>query len=211
MPTVIRTLEDLHAYFQLKDAADDEPGDEIRLRKPGLSAAEIARLRELLPELPDDYLEILSRYDVEGLNIQFHSLSPFHNAFKRGVLVERLVEANQEPSWCSDILKQHRLLEVGSVDGDPLCIASRDAALPGEVFLLDHEWVRLVRFASRFEDLLIGLGRLDEQQQVTGPHGPAGVQLFLASIRDDLDLDDEQMKEWTSLAEMTLELHDIDE
>jgi hypothetical protein len=200
---MIKTLEDVRIYWE-KDA-DGNP-DENRIPAPGLSSDDVTLTRAALPGLPDNYLDVISRLDFEAAGIQFTSLSPSSYGSRRGEMVKALVYLNSNEIWAFDLLSKHKLYWIGSSgSGDPICVAAQDTPVPGEVIWLNHETQEFYRIANNFEQFVVGLTRLDDQDRVSGPRGEEGVEFFVTSIRDDFALDDEQMDFWITFAEMTLD------
>jgi hypothetical protein len=200
---MIKTLEDVRIYSEDRSARSPLIADEIRIPSPGLSSDELARVREALPGLPNSFLEVVAQLDLEAAQIEFF-LSPCSYGKRRGEMVRCLLERNSDENYFFDLLTDNQLYEVGSWEGDPICVATRNATRPGEVTRIDHETQTMNRIANDFEQLVIGLGRLNEQDRESGPRGQVGVELFLMSVSEDFGLDDEQMQEWTWLAEMSL-------
>jgi hypothetical protein len=200
---MIKTLQDLHLYSRAQSADEPLIGDEILIPSPGLSADELTRVRAALPNLPEDYLHVITELDLESAQIDF-SLSPCSHGKRRGEMVRCLLERNSEENYFFPLLTENKLYEVGDYEGDPLCVSGRDATNPGEVVRLDHEVQTLHRVANSFEQFVLGLGRLWEQCIETSRRGEEVVNSFLTSIKQDFGLDDEQIEEWTWIVEMSL-------
>jgi hypothetical protein len=203
---MIKTLEDVQIYWE-QDAIGSEPhplADAVRIPAPGLPADEITRLRSALPGLPDDYLDVIAKLDLETAEIQFCPMTTCSYGKRRGEMVQCLLKRNSDENWALELLTEHLWYEVASWNGDPICVASRDSAHPGEVFRIDHETQSIYRIANSFDQVVIGFTRLDDQDRTSGPRGEEGAELFLTSVKEDFDLDDEQMEEWTSIAEILL-------
>jgi hypothetical protein len=154
---VIGSIQELVDFFEAQAVADPELSDELRIEQPGIGQADQARLRAALPLLPDSYLEVAIRISLSGRSIGYIRLTPPGG----GGIVSVLIEANQSSANpFLDRLKEEQVIEVGSVEGDPLVVAPG----VGEVYLLIHDdpGMPLRPIASSFENLVLLAGNLEQ-------------------------------------------------
>jgi hypothetical protein len=208
---VIHTIDELVVLTQRQADVTEAEGypevaNEIRLRTPGCSDEEIARLRAALPGLSESYLAIAARVALPIVAIGFLQLAP--GGLHDGSLFDRLTDVNSTawPLWA--FVDEHNLYHVADTDGSLFCVVREDAKHPGEVYRVDYEWggidnPQLHRVAWSFEQLLLGFGRISEQAQA-GRFGPHAVTEVLDSMREDFGLDEEQLQDWSWTVEEAL-------
>ncbi len=197
---MIETLEDLVVHLERVVEAEPDLAEEIVLRSPGCTEDEIARLREVLPGLPESYLSILRRFILGGVTIGYFVLSPPMSGSVS--IVDALVLANGERNAFSTETAQRQLFIVAANESDWLCVAGESAQRPGEVWRIDlgsGSEPLLSRVADSFGQLLIGAGRLDEMA-AAGAEGWLPVEDFVDAMRL-LDLDEEQLLNWRFFAQ----------
>jgi hypothetical protein len=208
---MIRSLDDLIAFSEREATTEPLFAEDIRLREPGLPDDEVARLRTLLPRLPDDYLTIVARLDLTTASIGYFNLQP--SALVGSGFVDHLVSANSPSSAFWPVLARHRLVHIADTDLDPLCVAAIDAVRPGEVVRIDHEGLDEDRgispVAPSFEAFLLAAGRLDELR-AQGDLGPAAQERFIATLAD-LRIGGDALRNWRWFAEVALGASDVDD
>jgi hypothetical protein len=198
---VIETIDDLVALTEAHAAMRPLNANEIRLRTPGCTENEIARLQKALPGLPESYLNVAKRVTLSFVSISGLVVSPG----KRGGedLFTRLTRANSpsSPQW--GFVDAHGLYEVAQYPGSLVCVARLGTARAGEVLRIDYGWdgvdnLQLLRNAWSFDQLLLGFGRIREQL-LAKRFGPDVVVEVLTSLKSDFAFDEEQMKDWLGL------------
>lgn len=200
---MIETLDDLVEHTQRLAGRLPSLAEEVLLRSPGSSSAEVRRLLSALPGLPANYVDCLRRLALEGVSLGYFELAP--PKARQSGLVDALIVANGELNPFLEELTKRALVSVASYEGDPLCVAVEGSERPGEVWRLDLGYgpePLFSRVADSFEDMLIAAGRLDEMR-ATGAEGWLPVEDFIESL-DPFDLDEEQLRNWRFFAEMAL-------
>jgi hypothetical protein len=208
---VIQSIADLMAMSEIDAVAAEKRGfpgiaEQTRLRSPGCSAEEIARLRGVYPMLPEQYLSVAAQVYLPNVSIGYLSLAP--GGLRDGNLFNRLTKFNSpaSPQW--DYVDDHNLYEVAHYPGSLVCVAREGTVRPGEVVRVDYEWggvddLVLHRTTWSFEQLLLGFGRIREQR-LAKRRGLEVIDEVLTSLRTDFDFDDEQMEDWTWFASEAL-------
>ena len=202
---MINSLKDVERYSRELAKAVPLIADHTELRSPGLNDLEMARLHKAVPGLTEDYLQIARSWRLDPVSIGYFSLRP--PSFGSGrTLVESLIGANGELNPNSDRLKEFRLLEVASYEGDPLTIGARQTPRAGQVFrfaLSEDSNPRPRLVASRFEDLLKAATELDASR-AAGRVGSDAIQEFLKIINTYVP--NTALEEWKQFAEIALQL-----
>jgi hypothetical protein len=208
---VIQTIADLIEMTEREADSTEKQGfptiaEQTRLRSPGCSIEEIARLREALPGLTESYLNVAAQVYLPNVSIGYLSLAP--GGLRDGNLFNRLTKFNSpaSPQW--DYVDDHNLYEVAHYPGSLVCVAREGTVRPGEVVRVDYEWggvddLVLHRTTWSFEQLLLGFGRIREQR-LAKRRGPEVIDEVLRSLRKDFGFDDEQMEDWTWFASEAL-------
>jgi hypothetical protein len=196
LDTVISSLEDLVRFTRKRASEEPQFADELELRVPGLSPAELDRLATALPGIPASYLECLAHLELRGVTLGVFNLQPA----AAQETVEWLIDVNRPGDYLYvTYLAPNRLYHVASWGTDPICVA-RD--LPdqagGEVVGVDLEGgsePRLYRAAPSFASAMVAAGRMLELAADPALAGQAGLEQFIASLVD-LGFDDEQQESW---------------
>jgi hypothetical protein len=208
---VIRTIDELIALTEREAASLDAEGfssiaQETRLRTPGCTPDELARIRVALPGLPESYLAITARVSLPNITLGDLQLAP--GPFNEMSLFDRLTEENgpNSPQW--GFVNHHGLYHVASYPGSLVCVNRDGTEHPGEVFEVDYGWggindLQLRRVAWSFEQMMIGFGRIREQR-LAEREGSEVVEAVLSSLQADFGLDDEQMEVWYGWVEEVL-------
>jgi hypothetical protein len=201
---VIWTIEQLIALTEREVALDPSFGDEILLRTPGCTPDELDKLGEALPGLPESYLSVAARVALPNVSIGYLNLAPGRR--QDGSLLKRLTHANSSawPLW--EFVDQQNLYHVADYEGDMICVVREGSPNVGEVLRVDLSCPptpNLHRTAQSFEQLLLGFGNLHEQH-IAERFGPEVIDEVLTSMQAELGLDEEQMEDWTWVAEVAL-------
>jgi hypothetical protein len=201
---VIRTIEEVVALSAREAEAEPLLAEEMLLRTPGTSNAELAQIRTALPGLPESYLTVAAQVLLPNAAIGYVQLAPGEP--DGGGLVERLVHANSPASPLWAFLDQRQLYHIADYEGDMICVVRDGQPKAGEIARIDLSCPptpELHRTAWTFEQFLIGFGRLREQF-VEERFGPDAIDAVLASLVDDFHFDEEQFEDWTWFAEVAL-------
>jgi len=208
---MIQTLEELIAQSEREAARFEAEGfptiaNETRIRTPGCSPEEIARIRETLPGMPGSYLGIAAKVSLPNISIGDFGFAP--GGLYDGDLFNRLTDENSDASPQWDFVNKHGLYHVADYPGSLICVSREGTAHPGEVVQVDYEWggvddLQLRRVAWSFEQMMLGFGRIHEQC-LAEREGPEVVEEVLSSLQANFDLDEEQMQVWTWFVEEKL-------
>jgi hypothetical protein len=199
---MIDDLDTLMVFSRELARANPRLRNEI-LREPGLDESDVARLKDHINGIPDEYLSCLRRFDLSNVRIGFFELFP--SLKNQTDIVESLIDANSRTSVIRDPWLQHSIIAVGRHEVDPICIRSKFSPKSGEVvrIQLGHESEPIVRsLAVRFSVFLVLAGRLEEQV-CFGKQGSTGVGMFLEGL-GRFQLNDEQKEQWQYFAEAAL-------
>jgi hypothetical protein len=200
---MIGSLEEAQRYTQMLAMRVPELATEIELRSPGLSDLAILRLRQLLARLPVSYLDIVRRYDLNGIAIGYFRLHP--RRFERSAtFADALAVANSGANPLRRTLELTSTIEVAAYEADPLCVSSSGTSHEGTVWRISFEEPdRLRPIAANFGQLIVLACRLDALREEHGPR-QAGVDEFLASLASH-ELPHGALDEWRWLATIALD------
>jgi hypothetical protein len=132
--TVFKTIEEFVDFLASKNSASES--GKLRLRGSSDVASQI---RNSFPLLSDSYIKFVDRWIVEEVTLGYFIPSP--GVRPGGSLSDKLREANSaETNPFFSLLQEKGMIEVGSFEGDPILVATRQSFAPeGSVYWLDIE------------------------------------------------------------------------
>ncbi len=141
------------------------------INSPGCSDSEIKALQEYIPSLAKSYLEVIKKYDMNGIELGYFTLSP--SSAKRESLVDKLIQINEDPFFPQEFMKRHKMYQIGSNNTDLVCVTSgTDNFLKGEILYIvegqdiyNPEDDQIYRLAKDFEQFLIIAANLNQLHQ----------------------------------------------
>lgn len=136
---MIFSLEELSTNTQedFKLLGNKSHFKDILLEKPGITENECFDIQNRFLGIPSSYLEVLKKYNLNGVNIGGFNVSPF--SYNPQGMLENLKEANDEPFFPKEFMKKHRLYHVGSCETDLICVtAGTEQFGEGEVLLIEE-------------------------------------------------------------------------
>ncbi|HEX9363105.1 MAG TPA: hypothetical protein VGA47_04915 [Candidatus Dormibacteraeota bacterium] len=160
-----------------------------------------ARLRRHLPNLPNDYLEIATTWDLGPLSIGYFNLNPPSLGVARE-LVDRLIVANTPVNPLFGSFKDSGMLQVASYEGDPLLVGAKGSPVIGQVFRLSASNDQPQLVAPDFGALLKAATQLDDFR-AKGATGDDAIESFLRSIEEYIPAT--AIPEWTLFADHALQ------
>lgn len=201
---MIRTLNDAILFLEAEASAANEIGEHIRLKTPGLSDQQARALVEALPAIPASYVSVARSIKLNGAAIGYFSLGPW---IGRTSPVESLAAAQGDATNpFFERLRHEGLIEVGSIDGDPILVGTVRSPefKDGEVLVLSHESPSgpLHRIAKSFEQLVVLATNLEKLSSHGCNQDSAARFVDVLSALED---DPERRAWWQRHAAMVLE------
>ena len=203
---MISKLSELQEHTRWIAGKVPELREEILLNSPGCTGAECARLKEVLHNLPDGYIECLQKFDLRRFGLCYFSLRP---SFGKNGIVESLILANiSETNPMLPFLRSHGLYEVAAWEADPVCVATGDSSYPEGAVL----WVtppepvyQIMPLADDFEKFLLIAGNLDavRDRYSKAVDRRASAQEFMGVLRY-LRVSEEASISWKKIADVVL-------
>ena len=202
---MIRNLKELIGYLDVKARSFPVIASEIRLLSPGLTKGEIEELTSVFPDLPDSYFEVLKKVKVENISIGYFNISPGgSNKFN---FVERLSRLNSGfDNPFLDHMKVENIIEVASLEADPICVGCRNTNKGGKVYIYDHTELNnfeIKLIANSFEEMLILAGNISEVKMSFKDNMEAGVNELTRRIKE-FNVPKECEEFWASQIEMAI-------
>lgn len=196
---MICTIDELEAWCETLAQSE---GDDLRLRRGGLSDSDQRRLQRSVPGLPDSYLELASKYQLMGFELCWTRMHP-GIADPGATLVEDLEAATNEELWpVAEVFGRFGVRQVASMEADPLCVVREGRGLP-EIVWINHEAPDLtpLRIAQSMEQLLvIAANLLQLAFSVDDGNSDAAAMAELDNRLASLNLDSQCRANWQYLA-----------
>lgn len=141
------------------------------MHMPGADQREIDILQKKLPELPSSYLQVIKKYNLNGITIGYFCVSPF--SYKPEGISFSLIKAHDDPFFPKAFLERHKLYQVGSYNTDLVYVTTgTDQFANGEVLFVDEGFdiynpqdSQVHPLAKDFEQFLIIAGNLNQVQR----------------------------------------------
>lgn len=162
---MIGNLDELVAYTQSLSSEIPELSESILIKRPGCSKELIETLRNELPGIPQSYLGVVSKLDIDGIAIGYFRLSPGTDSD----LVGKIINCNREAvTPMARRFRDDGIYQVAALEADPIGVAFRpgDFAV-GQVvkYNIGDPQKSATVLAEDFEQFLILAGNLDAVRQ----------------------------------------------
>jgi len=159
---MINNINDLVDYSKKKAEIAPSRRDELEITVPGCNEAHIKRIKKEFPLMPESYLEQIKLITIYEKCVGQFNLSPTGG----NDLCDSLQYANSiDNNAFSSLFEEHKLIEVGSVEADIVCIGRSDSPNSGYIYLIDIESSNVPvveQLAVSFEQFLIAAGNFAE-------------------------------------------------
>lgn len=138
------------------------------MTSPGCSSERIIALKENIINFPQLYLDIISQYSFEKVEIDGFYMSPY--SFKSSDTIAGLLEAYEDPFFPKEFMRKHKMYQIGSYNTDILCVTEgTDQFRAGEILYIDEgyniynpEDSQIHPIAKNFEQFIIIAGNLEQ-------------------------------------------------
>lgn len=171
---MISNIQDLQDYVLEKARQYDDINYKRRflLTSPGCAPAEIAEIKKALSGMPDSYLRVAERVNLNGITIGYLRLSP--GSYYPGGMAENLI-SNQKDRLTPYARRYHLYLVGGKSSYEVYVATSSSCFAEGEVIAIDYQideedplgaeekltpWI--LPLAKDFEQFLIATGNLHQ-------------------------------------------------
>jgi len=199
---MINNLDELKLYTEEVATKFPAIASEIKLCSPGCSKEQLATLKQEVPQLPQEYLDIANQVQLVAVSIGQLSLWPVPYG-KRDFLLS-LIEANTDSSNpYLDFYNSNNLVEVARLEANLICLGKIATENEGQVFLVDissGENLAIEKLADNFEQLLVLAGNLHQISMFYEEDEDSGVSEFTFRL-NRLGLDRDCASIWHGLLE----------
>ncbi len=167
---MIKNIEELQLYL----LHDLEQEDEIIFKRPlmmtspGCSLQELKILKGTFPDLPNCYLKIVEKINLNGISVGYFEVSPA--SFNPEGMLANIIEGNQPDILFWQEMQQYHLYSVATISEYGVFIATNQSPFKeGEVILISvdifnednpSQWI--YRLSKNFEQFLIVAGNLNQ-------------------------------------------------
>lgn len=168
---MIKNIKELQEYI-LKDWNKE---DEIIFQRPsmmttpGCSQETIEKLKKILPTIPDSYIKVIEKINLNGVSVGYFQTSPY--SFNSDGMVANLIEGNQGEVIFHEYMNKYKLYSIATTSDFGIFVATFESPFKeGEIITIDEEiyaeeynpqkWI--FKIANDFEQFLIIAGNLNQ-------------------------------------------------
>lgn len=167
---MISSIFEVQSMRLSKGSLEDDPifKPYYMMTSPGCSVERISYLIKHFPRLPQTYIDILSSYSINTVEVDGFNLSPYFNSTPD--TVGDFFEAYEDPFFPKEFMQKHKMYQIGSYNTDILCVTEgTEQFSEGEILYIDEgydiynpEDEQIHPLAKDFEQFLIIAGNLEE-------------------------------------------------
>lgn len=157
---MIHTLEELQKWI-LEGVEEIIYNNCFLMTSPGCDPVRLKHLKDLLPLIPQSYIDVIKKYSICGIRIYLFSISPC--SFNSIDIVEGIIKASEDPFFPQEFMDKHHMLEIGSYSTDLICLTQDTPhSKGGEILFVDEghdifnpQDSQIYLLAKNFEQFLI--------------------------------------------------------